>query len=107
MMEMDDRARAVLEQIATRAATQAVRDTLLTLGVDPANPLNAQKDFAALSEIRTLFESREFQEDLSHLRKWRGAVDSVQTKGTMTAVGILVSGLIGMLVLGVTTWFGK
>lgn len=106
-MELDDRARTVLEQIASNAARQAVRDTLVTLGVDPAHPITVQRDFAALSEVRSLLEDKEFQADLAHLRQWRLTVSGVQSKGMLAMVGILVSGVIGLLVMGFSTWIGK
>lgn len=106
-MELDDRARAVLEQIANSAARQAVRDTLVTLGVDPANPITSQRDFAALAEMRGLLEDKEFQADLAHLRKWRQTVDGVQNKSMLAVVGVLVSGFVGLLVMGFQAWVGK
>lgn len=106
-MELDDRARAVLESIASNAARQAVRDTLVTLGVDPASPIQAQRDFAALSEMRSLLEDKEFQADLAHLRRWRQTVDGVQNKSMLAVVGVLVSGVVGLLVMGFSAWIGK
>lgn len=65
-----------------------VRETLTQLGVDHSDPMQMQQDFA-------------------HLRSWRKAVESVQTKSTATLLGLLIAGVVAMLVAGFKAWMGK
>lgn len=65
-------------RIVTR---EAVEQTLMTLGVDVKNPLQMQQDFA-------------------RLREWRLAMDGVRRRGLKAVSGLLISGLIAALILG-------
>ncbi len=60
----------------------AVRETLISLGVDIEDPIALQKDFA-------------------HLRTWRESTDSFKTHSVKAALFTLVSGAIGLIIL----WF--
>lgn len=74
---------AEIHEIAQEAARAAVTEMLLALGIDANDPkavLAAQRDFA-------------------HLRSWRQATDTMKTMTIRTAVGVLVSGALGMLYL--------
>lgn len=67
--------------IAQAAAREAVREMLLTLGIDASNPeaiIEAQKDFRAI-------------------RTWRQSSEAVQRQGILIAVGVLVVGFLGMM----------
>ena len=61
-----------------RVVAEAVAETLLKLGIDAADPL-------------------ELQRDMQHLRAWRESVDTVKRQGIITAVGILIAGMIGLV----------
>lgn len=65
-----------------------VEETLLSLGVEHKNPLEMQKDF-------------------QHLREWRESVESVKSKSVVTAVGIVIAGILGMLWVGFRDMFGS
>ena len=60
---------------------EAVSETLTQLGVDTSSPMEMQRDF-------------------QHLRDWRMAQEVIRRKGYMTLLGILVTGLAGLLWLG-------
>jgi len=60
---------------------EAVEQTLMTLGVDVQNPLQMQQDFA-------------------RLREWRLAMDGVRRRGLKAVSGLLISGLIAAILLG-------
>lgn len=96
-----------IEQIAEQSADRAVKATLLSIGVDVANPIAAQRDFSVLRQITTLAMDSEFRKDLEHTRKWRKAVEGIQTKSMMTLIGALVTGSIGILVVGLQQVFGR
>lgn len=67
---------------------EAVQQTLLQLGVDTSDPLSMQRDF-------------------QHLRKWREAETSLRSSGILVALGIFLSGLSALFVLGVKEWFKR
>lgn len=61
-----------------RIVAESVDQTLTRLGVDVTDPL-------------------EFQKDMAHLRAWRESVATVKKQGLITAVGIVVAGIIGLV----------
>ncbi len=75
-----DEARALIRE--------AVREAFLMLGVKVDDPIEVQKDF-------------------QHLREWRAATDSIKSKGLMTLMGILVSGLVAAAWVGIKDFAGK
>ncbi len=74
--------RAEMEEIAEMAAKKAVNDMFVRLGVDPGDPIEAQKDFA-------------------HLRKWRKSVEAMSMKAAMTALVTIVTGALAALWVGI------
>jgi len=72
--------------IATVAAREAARvathETLTAIGIDMNDPIRVQKNFA-------------------HLDRWTRNVEKMQSKGMLTAVGILVTGALGVFLVGV------
>lgn len=93
--------RGDVEEIATAAATKAVRETLLTIGVDISHPIEAQRDFVVMRQIGRLAMDAEFRKDLEFAREWRLGLQTLRTAGFRTAIGVLVTGMIGALWLGV------
>ena len=84
----------LLEQLAHRAAHEAVRSTLIGLGINHDNPLEAQRNMAALSDMRNLLEETDFQDDLRCIRKVRRAIETVESKGFVAMVTMIcVSGI--------------
>lgn len=70
-----------VEQIATKAAREAVRETLLTMGVDVSKPdalLSMQLDFA-------------------HTRRVRLATETIGRQSIMTAVAVAVTAFAGLI----------
>ena len=55
---------------------------------------------ATLREVSEVVQDAEFQRDLAHLRKWRMTMDSIQSKGFLTAVAL------GVAALATATWIG-
>lgn len=80
-----------IQHIATETAKAAVKETLLTMGVDVSDPKAIQ----------------EMQHDMAHVRRWRKSVETVQRQSLMTAVGILVSGVIGLIWLAFQIKLGR
>ena len=90
-----------------QAAERAVRATLLTIGIDVTNPLQAQRDFAIMREIGRLAMDAEFRKDLEHARRWRLAMEAAQSKGFLTVVGLIVTGTATAFVVGLQAILGK
>jgi len=67
---------------------KTVRETLTTMGIEAANPIEMQRDFQML-------------------RDWRKASTSVRAKVLMTAIGILTAGALGALAVGVKSVLTK
>lgn len=61
---------------------ETVHETLEHLGVEYEKPLEMQEDFA-------------------FMRAWRQSADKVRERGISTAVGVLITGAIALLWLGV------
>ena len=61
---------------------ETVAETLLRLGIDSSDPTAVQAD-------------------MQHLRAWRESVATVKRQSLMTAVGIVVAGLLGLIWLAV------
>lgn len=99
-----DKAHASVHTVAHSAAKQAVEETLMSIGVDTKNPLQAQASFAALRNLVGVFSDSEFQADLQHLRTWRTSVRQVQSRGLMTVIGMAVTGAVVLLMLGFKGW---
>jgi hypothetical protein len=84
-------AKRAAERVAMSSAeihaivSEAVRETLMQLGVDTSDPLAMQRDF-------------------QHLRQWREAGEDLRRKGIVVVAGIFLSGLASLIILGVRAW---
>lgn len=61
-----------------KIVSETVHETLIRIGIDAADPL-------------------ELQADMQHLRNWRQSVNTVKRQSLMTAVGVLTTGILGLL----------
>ena len=87
MNDVTPEVEALLRQIASEAARQAVERTLTSYGIDPENPF-------------------EFQKDMLHLREWRLRAERIQEKGLMTITVIVITGIAAMIWIGFRTKLG-
>lgn len=70
-----------IREIARTAAREAVREMMIAMGVDTSNP-------ASMIEM---------QKDFQSLRNWRESMQTVKRQGIISAVGVIVVGLLGMI----------
>lgn len=70
--------RNLVEHAAKEAAHEAVKETLLKLGIKSDDAL-------------------EVQADMQHLRAWREASNTIKRQGLMTAVGVITIGILGLI----------
>ena len=96
-----------MAEIAEAAAERAVAKTLLTIGIDVRDPLQAQRDFALMREVGAFAASAEFRKDIEHTRRWRKAIEAIQSKGIAAAVGLIVTGTAAALWIGLQDMFAK
>ena len=64
-----------------KIVAETVDQTLTRLGVDTENPI-------------------ELQRDLQHLRDWRLAAAAIKKQSLVTAVGVIIAGVLGLMWLG-------
>lgn len=74
----DDQIATLVHKTAEETARRVVAQTFISLGIDAGNPM-------------------EMQADMQHLRAWRNSVATVKRQGLMSAVGIIILGLLGMV----------
>jgi len=86
----DTHVRNIAEEAATRAvektAPVVVESTLLSLGIDPKNPIEAQKDSA-------------------FVRQTRKRCETASNKAIVTMIGLLVLGGAGAIWAGIKSGF--
>lgn len=79
----------------------------ITLSKDEARDLISEGVKQALTEVGLGGDPFELQRDMAHLRKWRTSVDAAQSISFKVIVTTLISGFLGVLWLGVSTFLGK
>ena len=79
--------REEVREVAHEAAEHAVQEVFLRYGIDAGNPLETQKDFA-------------------YLRQQRSAAEAVGPVIKRTVIGLAVTGLLALLVIGFQNWLG-
>lgn len=77
----NDRTASISEGEIKHIVAEAVKQTLIQIGIDAQNPLEMQQDF-------------------QHLRSWRESTESLKQKGLLTILGIFIAGGIGLMVAG-------
>jgi hypothetical protein len=75
-----------IQHIASESAKAAVREMLLTLGVNVNEP-------EAIKQM---------QQDFAYLRDWREASGTIKARTIATIVGILVSGLVAAIWMAIS-----
>jgi hypothetical protein len=76
-----------IRDMARTVAREVVHEMMLTMGVDASKP-------SGLIEM---------QKDFQSLREWRRSMESVRRHGLLTAVGVIVVGILGLIWMN----FGK
>jgi len=76
-----------IRDMARTVAREVVHEMMLTMGVDASKP-------SAMIEM---------QKDFQSLREWRNSMDAIRRHGLLTAVGVIVLGILGLIWMS----FGK
>src|ERR1700742_798657 len=80
---------ALLRDVAEAAAEKAVNKTFIAMGLDPSEPLKAQRDF---NFLRDLVHDDELTADMNWLRRSRVRSEGIIGKVITTAFGLAVIG---------------
>lgn len=96
-----------LQIVIRESVGSAVKETLVTLGIDTSNPIKAQEQMVAVRDLAKLLDDEEFKKDLAHVRRWRKSVEEASNVGIKTAAGILITGFFGMIVFAVKAYLEK
>lgn len=103
MVDYDDaqqkQIRESIEHIADRAATKAVSDVLMLLGIDVTNPIKAQEEMASLRKLSAMMQDERTIANLAWLDRLHNASSIVTDTGWRTTIRILVTAGIGLLAL--------
>ena len=76
-----------IRDMARTVAREVVHEMMLTMGVDASKP-------------ERLIE---MQKDFQSLREWRNSMDAIRRHGLLTAIGVIVVGILGLIWMS----FGK
>lgn len=90
--EQEAQIKQSIEHIAERAASRAVRETLMMFGIDTADPIKAQEQFATL---RQLANARTV-ENLEFVERIRNASDRISDTSWRTVIRVVVTAALGM-----------
>lgn len=91
--------RESIEHIAERAAKNAVREMMLLLGIDVADPIKAQEEFARLRTLAREIGSERTRTNLEWLDRLHTASDRISDTSWRTVTRLVVTGAAGLLVL--------
>jgi hypothetical protein len=92
-VEQQKQLRESIEAIADRAAAKAVRDVMVTLGIDVSNPIIAQAQFAALREL----SSPRTMDNLQWLETLHAASQRVADTSWKTFIRLMVTAAFGLV----------
>lgn len=99
---MDKETEALIKVVAHDSAKSAVHGTLVSLGIDPNNPIDSQHDFAM---FRELMEDGELRKDLEFARSFRESMDTVKKATVRSAVGFVITVVLTGMWLGFKAYF--
>ena len=102
---MDAATKALIEETAKVVAKKTVHDTLLSLGLDPDDKIETQRDMVALRKLTVIINSSDFLTNMQFLTEWRTGTLEVKKKSVIAVVGLFAAGLIALLVLGLHSFF--
>jgi hypothetical protein len=74
-----------IRDMARTVAREVVHEMMLTMGVDASKP-------EGLIEM---------QKDFQSLREWRNSMEAIRRHGLLTAIGVIVVGVLGLIWMSV------
>jgi UDP-N-acetyl-D-mannosaminuronic acid transferase (WecB/TagA/CpsF family) len=101
----EQQTRESIQHIADRAAAQAVKEVLLHLGIDVANPIQTQIEFQALRELAKLLKDDGIAADLAFARRLRTASETIKDATWRTIIRVVVTAALGIFFIGTRDWW--
>lgn len=98
---------ALLKDVAEAAATSAVEKTFIAMGLDPKDPIAAQKDFSYLRDMTSRARDQALADDMNWLRRTRLRCEGISGKVIMGVVGVATVGGLGALWEGFKAAIGR
>lgn len=98
---------ALLRDIAESAAEKAVKKTFEVMGLDPEQPIKAQRDFALMRDLTNRLRDRETAADLQWVRRTRLRSEGMIGKILTTAIGVAVVGALHTFWTALQSAIGK
>lgn len=96
-----------IQHIVDTAVKKAVEDVLLSLGINVKDPLKSQQTMANIRSMSEMVDDPEFRADQLHLRQWRKSMESASKVTIKTAMGMVVTGVVGAVLVGVQHYLGR
>ena len=90
----------MVEHAARVAAEHVINETFMRLGINTLDPIEVQKDMAALRELRVLLAQTEFKKDLFWIRRTRTTLDTTRFRIMAGFFGIAVTTCAGVVSVG-------
>jgi hypothetical protein len=100
--EQQEQVRQSVQNIADRAAREAVKDVLTHLGFDLSDPIKAQEQFAAMRKLTT---NPNIARDLDWLNELHTSADKVRDVSLTTATRLIITAILGSIALGTKEWW--
>lgn len=91
-MELSAEIRALVTQTAEESAERAVVKTFTSLGLDASQPIEAQRTFATLHELKAWWHDDEAVKDRAHLRTWRTRLSFLTSNVGLSVMSVLATG---------------
>ena len=101
---MDTEEERRLRLLIRETVSETVKETFISLGIDPHDAIRTQYDMVALREVSRMLKNAEFRADMVYLRRMRKAMDQVSSVSVKTAVGIMVTSFFGMILYAIKVW---
>lgn len=98
---------ALLKDIAEAAAERAVKMTFIAMGLDPADPIAAQRDFSFLRDMTVRTRDPAFNDDMNWVRRTRVRWDGMLGKVLVGVFGIAALGGLHALWDGIKVALGR
>ncbi|MEQ8308010.1 MAG: hypothetical protein RIA09_15745 [Hoeflea sp.] len=94
----------VIREVASEAATQAITELFLKLGIDVNNPLEVQRDMQALRELGARNADPLLRQDMLYLRELRMTSERIKSRTLLGFVAFLVTGTLSALAVGLKSF---
>lgn len=94
----------MIREVASEAASTAITELFIRLGIDVSNPIEVQRDMQALRELGVRNADPQTQQDFLYLRELRLTSERIKSKTLLGFIAILVTGTVSALTVGIKSF---